>query len=178
MNIKLIDIKHMYASDSKVAEGLMRDYTHEIMLDGLLHHAFYDGFVHNFDTLMSFSLDKSNIFMLVWDNDIKKVVAHIFLNGFEALVCRAHFSVLRIAHGREYSVRLGKEVIWKIFELKRDNSNIPLTRTLVGLTPVQNKNACRFAKLIGFKEVAILPKSCYISLTGSFESGMLSVLTK
>ena len=178
MDIKLVHIRLLAQNSPAQSYNLMLYYFNQLQLDGLVKYSYYDGSVKTFNDLYAISLDKTVIFFVLYDCDTNEPVAHVMLNGFEGLTCRGHFCILKKHHGihAEYIGNIGRELI---FATKRSNGD-PLVTTIVGLTPVKNKIACRFAQRIGFVKKFILPQACYLAYDTpepSYSDGMISVAT-
>jgi hypothetical protein len=153
-------------------------YFNQLQEDDLLRYAYYDGSVKTLEDFYKICIDKYVTFFVLYDCDANEPVAHVMLNGFEGLSCRGHFCILKKHHGvhAQYIGNIGRELI---FSLKRDNG-LPYVTTIVGLTPVKNRLACRFAQQIGFKKQFILPQACYMAYDTpepSYSDGMISVVT-
>lgn len=142
-------------------------------LQGLAKHAFYDGSVTCPSDFLDLSRDPSVILFLILDTEKHRPVGHFHLTHFLGKSATGHFSLLKRYQGRE-GIRIGKEVINLIFDLKTEN-NKPLVTNITGITPVTNKLACRFIQLIGFVKQFILKDSCVFQ-DGRIEHGMVTMV--
>jgi hypothetical protein len=178
MDIKLVHLRFFAGTNPEGAHSLITWYFNQLQLDNLVKYAYYDGSVKDISTFYKICIDKSVTFFVLYDCDTNEPVAHVMLNGFEGLTCRGHFCILKKHHGihAEYIGNAGRELI---FDLKREDGT-PFVTTIVGLTPVKNKIACRFAQKIGFVKKFILPQACYLAYDTpkpSYSDGMISVAT-
>ena len=146
--------------------------------DNLVEPCFYDGSVRNYADFFSFCLDRINLFLIIYERNTQKPLAHVTLNCFEGYTCRLHFGMTRAAHGRHQSLDIGYQVLSEVFKMTRTTDGTPLTRMLVGVTPTINRLACRFIQDLGFKPMLTLDKSCFMAKDNTYSDGLLTVMTK
>jgi hypothetical protein len=58
------------------------------------------------------------------------------------------------------------------------NHMLKYFNALIGITPITNKLAIRFNKVIGMKKLCIIPGSCYVAKDDSFVDGVLTQITR
>jgi hypothetical protein len=91
-----------------------------------------------------------------------------WLNGFEGYSARIHHCFFRPFY-RE-SVSIARSVIEQLFQVKRLDGS-PMVKTLIGLTPVSNRLAVRFARKVGMNVICEIPDACMVdgvSVAGLF----------
>lgn len=87
-----------------------------------------------------------------------KYLAEFCLQPIGGLAYKIHFSFLPSVNGIK-KVRIGKEVINFLINDYKNGLGASCISCLIGQTPVSNKQAIRFNKLIGLKKLITLPKS-------------------
>jgi hypothetical protein len=172
--IHLVNLQDLDQNDPSLAIAMMSKYYQQLEDDNTLHHAFYDGGVKNFYDFRNFCLDRHNLHYVIYSELYDAPVCHFYLNGFQGLTCMIHFSFSSAIHGHGESVGFAKDALDLVFKLKRKDSPLPITRTLVGLTPTTNKLAVRFLKAVGFQPLGTLDGSCYIARQQRYVPGLLS----
>jgi hypothetical protein len=172
--IHLIDVQELHKNSHSLAISLLTKYYTQLLEDNNLKNAFYDGGVQNFYDFRNFCLDRNNIHYVVYSELYDAPVCHFYLNGFQGLSCMIHFSMTSTVHGHEESVPLAREALDKVFKLRRKDQDLPLTRTLVGLTPIVNRPAVSFLKAVGFEPLGTIYGSCYIHRKNKYVPGVVS----
>ena len=150
-------------------------YHQALEVDGLLPSLFYSEETVTPEGLCKIAIDKTNLFMLVYDNHSSLPVGHIHANSFDGLTCMGHFSFLRKIHGKQ-CVAVGRESLRQFFAWRAADSELPVATSMMGLTPVTNRLACRFVERIGFKPIYEIPDACYLRKTDEYVPGMLSII--
>lgn len=172
--IHLINVQKLDESNPSLAIALLSKYYAQLEDDNTLHHAFYDGGVKSFYDFRNFCLDRLNLHYVIYSELYDAPVCHFYLNGFQGLTCMIHFSLSSTVYGHGESVAFAKDALDLVFKLRRENAPLPITRTLVGLTPITNKLAIRFLKAVGFQPLGTLDGSCYIARQQRYVTGVLS----
>lgn len=140
----------------------------------LLDKAFYDGSVKTAEDMVTFACRPELLFFLVLDNERDlEVCAHFHLTNFMGRAAMVHFSVGSNYLGK-VAIRMVKAILAKIFRMKRIDGT-PLVTSLVGVTPVDNKLACRFIKAVGFEPQTIIKESCDFA-DGTFRDGLITIM--
>lgn len=80
-----------------------------------------------------------------------------WLNSFDGYAARIHFCFFRRFY--RVCVPVGREIIKCIFELEREDGS-PGVKTLIGLVPLPNTLAIRYAENVGLKTIAQIPDAC------------------
>ena len=159
-------------SSNSLYKELARDYFAKLVDSGLHTCAFYDGSVVDGESFISLGMNTQVIMYLVADTaDDSQICGHFHLNGFQGRMAMIHFSLSPTYRGRN-GMEIAKKVIKEIFKLQRASGG-PLVTSLVGITPVSNKLACRFIKRLGFNKVMI-GKDCCEFADGHFEDGLIT----
>jgi len=152
---------------------LAQDYWNRLNVDGLARTAFPEKDVRTMEEFTSMAMDNYNVLLIVIDRN-NEPTAHVNLNGFKGMSALVHFSILKKWHG-PLAIQMARNVCRQIFESER-TPGVDYLRTLIGVTPVRNKLACKFIKRVGFKSVGTV-QGCVIT-DDSFEDAMLSLLHK
>lgn len=176
--ISIFNITLGWGEKPELTQYLIADYYKALTIDNLVESCFYDGSVRNYADFFSFCLDRTNLFLIIYERDTQKPLAHVTLNCFEGYTCRVHFGITKSGHGREISLELGHKALEYIFGMTRSKDGTPVTRMLVGLTPTVNRLACRWVLDMGYTHVATLDQSCFMAKTNTFSDGLLTTLTR
>jgi hypothetical protein len=126
--------------------------------DGLHRRIFFDGVVQCREDFLQFVKENPSRVFFCFHEGLFLGVSWLTDVGFEPRA-KIHHCVLKWAWGR-LSLGAGLLVLDFIDSLM-DSAGEPVFRVLVGETPVENRLACRFAKLLGFKEVGVIPQYLY-----------------
>lgn len=113
----------------------------------------------------------SAIFFVVYVSGKQAAVS--WLNGWEGYAARGHQAFFKDFYGS--SVMIAREVAAQMFEMQRVDGT-PMVKTIIGLTPVPNRLAIRFARKVGFVPVMEVPDACVWQ--GQSCAGLLSYLNK
>lgn len=164
---------HISGQSESFHQNLARAYFTKLQEDGLAKHAFYDGSVYDAEDFINLAFSQFIILYLVLDmtGDLPQVAGHCHLNGFQGRMAVSHFSMSEAYQGKK-GIELGRAVSKELFKQKRQDGG-PLVTSLLGLTPMSNRLACRYAQLIGFKKQLIIKDACEFA-DGHFEDAMVS----
>jgi hypothetical protein len=174
--IHLVDVQELDKTNPSAVIALLSKYFSQLVDDNNLKNAFYDGWVKNFYDFRNFCLDRQSAHYVVYSEVYDAPVCHFYLNGFHGLSCMIHFSMTSMIHGHKESVPLAMDALDRIFKLRRRDEDFPLTRTLVGITPVINRPAVKFLTSVGFQKLGIIDGACYIHHKKKYIPGVLSKL--
>lgn len=177
-DIEIVNISKSWRERPELTQYQIAQYYRTLLTDGLIESCFYDGSVQNYVDFFSFCLDRLNLFLIVYERNTQKPLAHVTLNCFEGYACRIHFGMTREAHGRHKSLDIAAQSVGEIFRMTRYNDQTPLTRTLVGVTPTRNRLACQFIQELGFTPVATISQCCRYAKGNTFSDGLMTILTK
>lgn len=95
-----------------------------------------------------------NMYYLV--NSEGEILTEVTLDHTLGKTALLHFSISPLLHPRK-KLLLGRFMPWQILTQWTDDNGAPYVETLLGMTPVSNKAACRFVKKCGFTPMAIVP---------------------
>ena len=95
-----------------------------------------------------------NMYYLV--NSEGEILTEVTLDHTLGKTALLHFSISPLLHPRK-KLLLGRFLPWQILTQWTDDNGAPYVETLLGMTPVSNKAACRFVKKCGFTPMAIVP---------------------
>jgi len=105
-----------------------------------------------------------------------RMIGECMLENFQGLCAMSHFSVRPEAQGST-AVAMAKSTISQLFSLKRStDKTLPYIESLLGLTPLSNKLALRFARNIGYRKLCVIPNSYWLAYKQKFEDAQLSIL--
>lgn len=98
-------------------------------------------------------LDRIGFFAGVYDR-AGQSVGFFFLSCFEGETARLHFCLFRRAAQRRHEIGdFALKHIFRLFQVK----------TLIGLVPVINPGAARYARAMGGQEMGLIPGACWIA---------------
>lgn len=157
--------------------GVLHAYWSEMESGGQLVSAL-GGYGENpapvhFDAFIRRVEDPFTMFILY--SDALGPVGHHFLENFTGESCVGHFNILRRSHGKA-ALKLGRAALRLLFSSTKGSSSVPYIQTMMGLTPIHNRLACRFIEKIGMVPKTIIPNSCYHE--GQPSDCLLTVITR
>ena len=95
-----------------------------------------------------------NMYYLV--NGTGEILTEVTLDRTLGKTALLHFSMSPLLHPHK-KLLLGRFMPWQILTQWKDGNGEPYVETLLGMTPVSNKAACRFVKKCGFTPIATVP---------------------
>jgi len=176
----------MYAMFYKTSltDDKLRECFDRIASNGRFEQTFYDGktekdagvFIH----------DMRNPFVHFWlmadvnENGSKEAgfiwVTALERGGADGGTANIHFCMFDGVHPL-LQFRLCRFGVSRILRLMDDEGKY-IIQTLFGITPVRNKQACRWVRNVGFTELCILPGVAYMADTRKNEDAMLTYATR
>jgi len=168
-------VKEQYPDSARVAYKYVAYYYQQLLKDGLLEAAFHDQIIAGAKDFGEIVFSPQNIFSIVLDTeDDYRPVGHLMLSGFYGKMAMAHFCVINDYRGVA-GYNAGMDSIRQAFMFKISPDEV-MIETLMGLIPVTNEKASRYAYRIGFKHIAVVPQACYIANEDKHVDGDLSML--
>lgn len=154
------------------ATGDLEYYYKNMVDDGTLKYAFYDGSAANFQEFASVVFNPNTVFFLIYNKkQLSTPVGHVFLNNFEGFSAMIHFNILREYH--KDAVVIGKDGMSYMNKLERAK-DIPLVKCFLGLTPCSNRAAIAYVLKLGFTKLGIVEGACRVAYKNKFENGLLT----
>ena len=95
-----------------------------------------------------------NMYYLV--NSEGEILTEVTLDHTLGKTALLHFSISPLLHPHK-KLLLGRFMPWQILTQWKDSNGEPFVETLLGMTPVSNKAACRFVRKCGFTPIATVP---------------------
>lgn len=171
----LIDLLPDGTRKARGAYGYLGYYYEQLISQGLLQHAFYDGSAITFIAFEQLASSESVAFLLIFDeHENGPPIAHCHLTGMQGYCVMAHFCILRGYHDKSYAIM--RDTIRSIFSVFRSDGT-PFATTLMGLTPMYNRAARKAIKAVGFESIAVIEDACYLHYKDKFCDGELTLLT-
>jgi hypothetical protein len=151
-------------------------YYQQLLKDGLLVRAFHDTIITGAKDFGQIVFSPNNIFSIVLDTEEGfRPVGHLLLSGFYGKMAMAHFCVIKDYHG-VMGYNAGMDAIEQAFLFKTGPSEVML-EAMIGVIPINNKKAIKYARRIGFKHIATVPSACFIATDDKYINGDMSLLT-
>lgn len=124
------------------------------------------------------NVTENNFIALTEENDGRILLASINNIGsyygfatFTPLFNRAYkFDFCSFRAGFDYAL----EQVHGAFEWIFNNTT---ATSIIGVTPVLNRAACRLAEQCGFEKITVLPQSCYMARRKGYVDGLLVICT-
>lgn len=135
-------------------------YWESLQLHGAVKRRFPHGDVKTFQDFIAVCTHPNNFVFLVFNESTKLPCGEFMLTDFSGQAAHVHFSL----HPDYYrqGVEIARSAIRQVFALRRGDGLTPLVFSLIGLTAVTNRLARKFNHKVGFIDLAIVPKGCYI----------------
>ena len=168
-------VKEQYPDKAGVAYKYVAFYYQQLLKDGLLAPAFHDTLITGAKDFAEIVFSPNNIFSIVLDTEAGyRPVGHLMLSGFYGKMAMAHFCVIKDYHG-EKGYYAGMDAIEQAFLFKVGPSEVML-EALIGVIPVNNRKAIKYAYRIGFQHIATIPKACFLADRDVYVNGDMSLL--
>jgi len=152
------------------------DYWTAIIGAGLLEHRLFDTLDPKLKDIEEMLASSDNICYNIYDYEKERICADTMINNISGLTAQVHFSVHPEYFGKE-TIEIARFGAYEYFR-KTNNRTGENLSTLFGITPVYNRKAIRFIKAVGYKEICVFDKICYIAKTNSHCDGLLTRLQK
>jgi hypothetical protein len=169
-------VKEQYPDKAAVAYKYVAYYYQQLLKDQLLRPSFHDSMITGAKDFGEIVFSSNNIFSIVLDTEEHfRPVGHLMLSGFYGKMAMAHFCVVKDYHGIA-GYYAGMDAIEQAFLFKTGPSEVML-EAMIGVIPVNNEKAIKYAYRIGFKHIATVPKACFIAAEDTYVDGDMSLLT-
>ena len=156
-------------------KSILRMIWQKIVADGLVPILFYDGCIQKEEDFLCAMMDGQTCPWVV--SDEKKFVFFAWMNKPEGKAMRAHFTMFRDSWGRKRNaLAIARHMLGHMLTRKDDSGYV--VDTILGVTPVTNKLACRFALGFGMTRVGIMPNVVTLFYDGRTTDGLLTYATR
>lgn len=145
-----------------------------IMCNNIYQNLFYDRPITE-SRFISLLTDEECTPYVVCKNGV--IVLLCWLNSWKGNSARLHFTMFPESWGTARNAfKIGTKMVRYLLSAQLNGSHF--VDTIIGVTPMTNKLACRYALNVGMKKIAIIPNSDYNFYSGKTEDMMLSIATR
>ena len=133
----------------------VEEYWQVLYMHDLLKHRLCDKVDPTWQEVYVMLCTRHVYYMVLEDN----IVGEFMLDYLAGKMFAAHFSFHPTALRLKEKIRLGRHVCMLVLNTWKDEYDSRYASTLIGLVPVQNKPAIKFAEKVGFTNIGVLPSA-------------------
>lgn len=142
---------------------------------GTVESVFSDGQINSREDWLRAMKSPENFLYVVYADE--NISAIFWLNNVEIKQARFHYCFFYSAW-KKGSIKIGKKILEILMNKKNSLSDDYLLDVLIGITPISNKPAVKFAKLLGWKIIGTLPFGAWSNKKQKSESAIISYYTR
>lgn len=133
----------------------VEEYWQVLYMYDLLKHRLCDKVDPTWQDVYVMLCTRQVYYMVLEDN----IVGEFMMDYLAGKMFAVHFSFHPTALRLKEKIRLGQHVCMLVLNTWKDEHDSRYASTLIGLIPVQNKPAIKFAEKVGFTNIGVLPSA-------------------
>lgn len=133
----------------------VEEYWQVLYMHDLLKHRLCDKVDPTWQDVYVMLCTRHVYYMVLEDN----IVGEFMMDYLAGKMFAVHFSFHPTALRLKEKIRLGRHVCMLVLNTWKDEYDSRYASTLIGLIPVQNRPAIKFAEKVGFTNIGVLPSA-------------------